>query len=334
MKIVFIYEHFKPPFDEGVKKFVKAIYDHMAYRHSVALVRNLCGVPGAINKLILLPRVAIACMCHNPDRVLYVPEGALTFASIFRIWLLRTLLRERLLVIGVQRRTLRGWQQWIARRLALGTVYVMSSAMVADLRQIGVNAKVLDVGIDRSRYAPVEDFLPLRKKYGLCEDRPVLLHVGHIKESRNVRWLMNIRRALPDIQIVLVGSTSTVQDGALGEELAHAGVVMMREYVPEIQEIYQLATWYLFPVMMEDGAMEIPLSVLESMAVNLPVISTRFGRLPELFDEDACYRYVSASGDVVRLLREGFGRNCQNRHKTEPFSWEATVNTLLGAEMP
>ena len=67
-------------------------------------------------------------------------------------------------------------------------------------------------------------------------------------------------------------------------DLEAAGVRVLRENLPAIHELYQLADVYLFPVQRADAAMEIPLSVLEAMAVNLPIITTPFGRLTELFE--------------------------------------------------
>lgn len=329
MKIVFIYEHLFPPFDEGVKKFAYMLYQEMRKSHDVALIKDIGGISGIMNNLLTVPRILLAFLFLRPDRVVYVPKGALTFPSLARIWILEKILREKLSVVGVQRKKLTGWQHKIVCRLRFRNIFVLSSAMAKEIHTLGILARILNIGIDRQRYVPGGDVSALRNKYGIPADRPVLLHVGHIRESRNIRWLLEIQQAVPDIQVLLVGSTATQQDDAFCQRLVHAGVIVLRDFIPDIQEIYQLANWYCFPVVKDDGAMETPLSILESMAVDLPVITTRFGRLPELFEEDSCYRYVDSSADIIQLLRSGFGHGCHNRPKTEPYTWRATVETLL-----
>ena len=107
------------------------------------------------------------------------------------------------------------------------------------------------------------------------------------------------------------------------------GVIILREAFPEINELYQASDIYCFPVTELEGAMEIPLSVLEAMALNLPVITTRFGRLPELFEEDDYYKYVNNADDIIDILQNDFGNNCLNRDKLSRFSWEYTTSPLL-----
>lgn len=329
MKIVFVYEHFFPPFDEGVKKFAYMLHQEMAGAHDVTLIRDVRGLPAMANNLLTVPRILLACLFRLPDRVVYVPKGALTFPSLIRIWILEKVLGRKLSVVGVQRKKLSGWQHRVIGRLGFGNIHVLSSAMAKEIQKLGIHARILNIGIDRQRYAPGGDIPALRVKYGLPPDRPVLLHVGHIKESRNIRWLQEAQQALPQIQVLLVGSTATQQEHALCEQLERSGVIVLRNFIPDIHEIYQLSSWYCFPVLNDEGAMETPLSILESMAVDLPVITTRFGRLPELFAEDDCYRYVNSSEEIIRLLRSGFGRACHNRQKTEAYTWRAAVETLL-----
>ena len=54
---------------------------------------------------------------------------------------------------------------------------------------------------------------------------------------------------------------------------------MKMSYIPEVEDIYRLSDLYLFLAESDTAAIEVPLSVLEAMACNLPVICTPFGGL-------------------------------------------------------
>jgi glycosyltransferase involved in cell wall biosynthesis len=108
----------------------------------------------------------------------------------------------------------------------------------------------------------------------------------------------------------MVASTSTPADPEIEASLRAAGVNIVRRYLPDIERYYQAADVYLFPVEQEHGSVEIPLSVLEAMACDTPVVSTRFGGLPELFDDGPGLSYADADGmaDAVRqALADGGG---------------------------
>ncbi len=71
----------------------------------------------------------------------------------------------------------------------------------------------------------------------------------------------------------------------MADELRRAGVLLITHYLPEIVELYQAADAYVFPVPpnpADPSAIDLPLSVLEAAACNLPILATRFGALPDL----------------------------------------------------
>ena len=266
----------------------------------------------------------------RPHKTIFMPQGALTFSALLKTYLLQLAQRDKASVLSVQKKQLAPWQQRIIRYLKPQNVFVLSSAMAELLKQLQIESKVLTVGIDPAVYCPVNDKVRLRRKYDIPIGKRILLHVGHIKESRNIRWLLEIQNSIQDIQIVLVGSTTTIQDLKLCRELEEVRIIVLRDYLPNIQEIYQLSDVYFFPVTKSDGAMELPLSVLEAMATNLPVITTRFGRLPEQFIEDHCYRYVDSHAEAITLLQTDFGSSCSNREKMTQYTWGNMARCLVG----
>lgn len=328
--ILFSYELLYPPYDEGVKNLAYMIYNTLKATNEVTLTRNIPHLPNAINTILIMPRIIMKSIIRRSDKIVYIPKGALTFSAIIKVWLASLFLGDKLVVVSVQRKTLSPLQKRIVKPLDINNVFTLSTAMAEELLSINIKANVLSTGIDQSRFLPnTDDRLILRQKYALPDNKKILLHVGHIRETRNILWLLDVQNALPDIQVVIVGSTATQQDEHVRIELESAGVIILREAFEEIQEIYQAADVYCFPVTELTGAMEIPLSVLEAMAVNLPIITTRFGRLPELFEEDDFYKYVNSSADIISLFKKYFPSNCANRQKVSEFTWEKTASKLI-----
>ena len=332
MKVLFIYELFFPPFDEGVKNLAQMIHKNLDSEHQVRLVRNLGWLPSALNSLFIVPRIILAGLLFRSDKIIFIPQASLTFSSYIKIFALHKAFGSRLIVLGTQKRVLSEKQQSIVTKLGIQKLFVLSRSMAEPLQALQIPTQILNVGIDRERYQPATDKTRLRDKYNIPQGKRIILHVGHIRESRNIHWLLEVQRDLPDVQVVLVGSTSTDRDGDLCQHLEAAGIQTLKEYLADIQEVYQLADFYCFPVTLEDAAMETPLSILEAMATNLPIITTAFGRLPEQFSDDHCYRYIDNAADIVALLRTDFGKCCSNREKTEPYTWKATAERLVAQQ--
>jgi len=138
--------------------------------------------------------------------------------------------------------------------------------------------------------------------------------------------------ARQECQVVLVTSSSTVQEADLAEKLRQAGVDVRTDYQPHIEHFYQLADCYAFPVASTDHSIEVPLSVLEAFACDLPVVARRFGGLPRLFG-DWAQPGLSFVDSPTALVDEAI-RLCQTgpsgtRPLALPYSWEAVATSLI-----
>ena len=75
-----------------------------------------------------------------------------------------------------------------------------------------------------------------------------------------------------------------------------------------------------------------PLSVMEAMSCNLPVISTRFGVLPDTFSGGEVLFFVQKEEELYEKIQE-IKHNTpevRTREKVLPYSWERVIHQLEG----
>lgn len=186
------------------------------------------------------------------------------------------------------------------------------------------------VATDRFRPADVAARRDLRRRYGVPQERTVILHVGHLKRERNVLLLRNLQGV--GTQVIVVGSTATNADTGLRADLEDAGVLVWNQHFPQIEEIYQLADIYVFPTLSRTHCIETPLSVLEAAACDLAIVSTRFGALPRIFSESSNFTFVSEPPDIpaaVDAFRLRPGRVQDTCADVQRLDWRYIVKQVL-----
>jgi len=193
-------------------------------------------------------------------------------------------------------------------------------------KNVGCKTEFLPCGVDVKKFKPAteETKEELRDKYGIDQDKFVILHIGSIKEGRNVQLLEKLQNEKD--QVIIIGAISTGIDKNLTQKLKKSGCLVWAEYFKNIEEIYALSDCYLFPTSPENklSAIEMPLSVLEAMSCNLPVITTKFGALPRAFEEGDGLFFVENENDIFTVLERIKNTNMKvkTREKVLPYSWE------------
>lgn len=327
------------PIDEGLKKFS---YNFMKY----ALAHNeadVCSSPENIGLDGIRLYTANKLMCSTEIKrllnnkiykyVYYIPEASSTFNSFIRLWMLKLQAPKgtKLIMISIQKRKHKMWQKLLIRMMGKFHVISFSHSVTHYLQNIGVRAEYQTVGVDGNIYYPVseEQKLYLREKYKVGKKAKVVLHVGHIRRRRNILMLKALQYS--GYQVVVVGSTSMAYEEDVANELSNAGVKIFKEYNPHIEEMYQLADVYAFPVLRTDGAIEFPLSILEAMACGLPIITTPFGALKDNFETTTGFRYGETEEDFIKQIDALYGtKSPQNRDLVlTRYSWDNVFENIL-----
>jgi glycosyltransferase involved in cell wall biosynthesis len=206
-------------------------------------------------------------------------------------------------------------------------------------KRYGCEVCFLPNGVDTNRFTPAstEKKLKIREKYGVSAKKFVILHVGHIKRARNLEVLGELQKRNSDAQVIVVGGTSMPMDTEVRDFLEKAGCIVWRRYFDNVQEIYWMADCFLFPTRdleagklpnkyNQIGSIDLPLSVLEAMACNLPVLSTRFGALPRLFEPGGGLFYFEDNEDLFRsLMLIKHGLEIRTRERVMMLDWDRIV---------
>lgn len=323
-------ESISPPYDEGYKNFA---YHLLAEAGRLPHVLRIgCGDSGVIDEQVapskLLASAALrkAVRGFEPDVIVYLPVSSITPASFVRS---RMLKRHGggvpVAMVGLQPRRTGS----ISRLFAPDTVFVQSEAGRASLEKAGIKAGIVRAGVDSERFRPADknEKAVLREKYGIPADACVALHVGHINERRNLRIFAGLEGVLP----VIIGSSSTDTDRSLALWLKEQGVIVIDGFVESVEEIYRLSDVYVFPVQDYAAAVEMPLSVLEAMSCNLPVVTTKFGGLRDAFDEGDGLFYVDNAGQIREKSAEIIkGVEANTRSRVKEYSWSGIFEKFFG----
>jgi glycosyltransferase involved in cell wall biosynthesis len=339
MRLLVFSEHLRAPFDEGIKKLAAHLAQgFQEHGHRVTLLtsggardemRDVENVDA--NRLLLSARLRTVIRRFRPQAIVYVPTACGTVFSFLRARVLRFYGRGvPTVLIALQPRHYTVWGRWLISRLAPDWVLAQSRSTAEVLGRLGCSTSLLPPAVDVQRFRPAlaKERAILRARYGVPPEATVVTHVGHLKDKRNLAHFLALQGSV-HYHTVIVASTSTAQDTVLKATLQDAGTTVIDTYVTEIEDIYRLSDAYLFLAEEETAAIEVPLSVLEAMACNLPVICTPFGGLPDFFEAGDGLFFYGGEVDLRSLMEMALSASCATRAKVQALTWAAAAESVL-----
>lgn len=266
----------------------------------------------------------------SPELTFYAPSASITANAMWRARRLRAVTGSPVVLFGFQRRTYGPVARALLGFLQPDLLVVPSNDVAAEFVGRGWPVRTFQLGVDLERFAPVDEDTRqrIREGFGWSPDRRVILHVGHLRRRRGVDRLRELARD-PRNRVVMVASVSEVGEEQLLGQLEADGMEVHREYRPDIETFYQGADAYVFPVTHATSAIELPLSVLEALACDLPVATTRFGALPDHFEGNGGLRFVGPDETFQAALDELLAQETRPRQLVEPFGWEPAIEDLV-----
>jgi len=342
MKICLLADDFTAPFDEGFKKISSRLAGEFSAEHELLVLAgrgSSSSFPVELhraNRLLLSPGLRSRLRRFAPDIMVYIPFSSFTRNSFFRCKVLRSYVPGcRIGMIGVQARAWRSWERPLLRLFSPDVVFTPLPEAIETLDRLGVRTRFLPFGAALDKFTPAAAGTrdELRRRYGLQSEGRVFLHVGQITEKRNVRILSQLQG--DDRQVVVVGSSSSATQGFPHDSgvirfLEEAGVKVYVKYFPNIEELYQLADCYLFPVFHETGGLGFPLSVVEALACGTRVVSTRFGGLEKELPDCDVVRYADSDEEFIEAaMNSGAGPDRRARDLVGHLSWGGLADRVV-----
>lgn len=228
------------------------------------------------------------------------------------------------------------WSKHLISTLRPDLILAQSHKTENLFKALGCRVEFLPNGVDLEKYfpIPINEKISLRRRHGLSEDAFIILHVGHVKKDRNLEILGKLKEK-SDAIVLIIGSPAFPMEATIYSFLKKHGCIIWNKYLDHLEEIYNLSDCYIFPTMdmagdlSSAGSIEMPLSVLEAMACNLPVICTKFRALPKVFTEGNGFFFFENLDQLlekIRVIKNGF--LAKTREMVTPYSWDRIIHQL------
>ena len=203
----------------------------------------------------------------------------------------------------------------LARLLFFGDKVVVLSDWTADkLYSLGLDNIVrINAGVDLHRFRPVRDKTRSRRHLNLPESKILALFSGELSRLGSLEIMLSIAPQLiqenSNLHLVFASPTRKPEDFLRRKEaerlIRSQGLEKSVTFLGDVDDILSLLNacdMLLYPVSTMLGKIDTPLTVLEAMASELPVILTDLPPLNEVFKDETAGVAV-LPGDNQALVR-------------------------------
>lgn len=263
----------------------------------------------------------------NPDVIHFVMSPTLMGLVIAKF--ISILHSNKKIIISAIHPSIPNWK--LLRILKPDLVLVQSDESKKIFEYVGFRTKLLSNGVDINKFKPINIKLKheLRDKFGLPQNQFIILHLASLKKERNLNVFKKIQMQEGN-QIVIIGRENEIADNQVISDLRDAGCIIWIKHFPKIEEIYNMSDCYIFPTINKKACIEMPLSVLESMACNSPVITTKFGGITKVFESGGGLFFTENIEDTYEAIDMIKTQKIEitTREKVLPYSWTNIIKRL------
>ncbi len=181
-------------------------------------------------------------------------------------------------------------------------------------------------------------------KYNIPENTPYILSLSSLNKRKNLPLLIDSfieflekNQDIKDLNLVLAGPKGWMFDdifNSINNANKYKDRIILTGFIDEkdINTIYNSAYAFVFPSLSEGFG----IPVLEAMACGLPVISSNFTSLPEVYGDSALSFNPTKKEELVECLEKiyndkNFRENLIQKglNRAKEFSWEKTTKNMI-----
>ncbi|OGX19210.1 MAG: hypothetical protein A2Y04_00120 [Omnitrophica WOR_2 bacterium GWC2_45_7] len=127
----------------------------------------------------------------------------------------------------------------------------------------------------------------VRERYGIQNDEMVIATVGRLSVEKNQAMLVEaasrLTKKFPNVRFLIVGAGPEEQQlRRLITEKKLERQVILTGFIKDMPSVYSAIDIFVLTSLTEG----IPLTILEAMAANVPVVATRVGGIPDLIEDE------------------------------------------------
>jgi D-inositol-3-phosphate glycosyltransferase len=191
------------------------------------------------------------------------------------------------------------WAHRVIYRRLNKLIALTHIAKSVHLRSLPVSAKdmvVIPNGVDLSEFSPEKySRNKIRQEFHVDADQPLLGSIGRLDRGKGLEELIRsageVITEFPDCKFLIVGEATKGQGQSFSgrlrgliRELGLEDKVILTGFRPDAARILMALDIFAFPSYKETFGM----SLLEAMAMGIPVVATDSGGVPEILDYGRC----------------------------------------------
>jgi len=220
----------------------------------------------------------------------------------------------------------------------------LSSAEAEQYRRMGLpedKVAIIPNGIDLAEYANLPAKGCFKKKFGIPEEKKIILYLGRIHKTKGVDFLIKAyahltkRLGVKDSVLIIAGPDDGYLDEAkaLAESLGVSSSVVFTGFISKEDKLKALVDAEVFVTPSFYG---FPMTFLEACAIGTPIVTTNLGDTLEWIDGKAGHVTRPTPYDIAKAihniisdeeLRKSFSKNCVEIVKSS-FSIEGVASKL------
>ncbi len=254
-------------------------------------------------------------------------------AQVYYLARMARALCERVWIVCVQKPDSAFLRRCSATPLKCGYLTLLESDLDGLSIRKDYGIRTFSVGIDTQKFAPVNKARAreLKLKYGFSPEKILVAHVGHCSSGRGLEDFALLNA--PQIERFVVASGLFEHEGTV-RLLKESGVRLASGYVPNVEEVYQMADVTLFPTRSAEYVISIPLSVMEALACGTPVVAYRgFENLRQIpVGNPAAIAFIDDKRELMDAVLKASQVKADHSYLAEAFSWSESAEAMLRCE--